>query len=126
MSEEQEIYGPLDWKPGETYNDSDIIDSALERFGFERRAGHVTGAIWGNGQLMDVCVHLEGIEGQDPSDIIDMSIVPAGGERIGWFMNIEDAVTLIRLLSASIEFILSVGHEMVAREDALEEGETGD
>ena len=64
---------------------------------------------WSTGGKMEFILYEKPIEGEHPSDQLQLLITPTGGERRGWLMNIEDAVTIIRGLSRLVDNALATG-----------------
>jgi len=66
-------------------------------------------AVWHNGTTIETLCYSQPQEGNVESDRIHLVITPEGGERIGWLMNIEDAVNIITGLSRAIDKAIDYG-----------------
>ena len=81
--------------------------------------------VWGNGTLIEVLCYSQPQIGNVESDRIHLLITPAGGERLGWLMNIEDALAIIgglsRAASKAIDLDIPVKGGQVVME--IEEAE---
>lgn len=61
---------------------------------------------WGNG-FLDVLFYQEPVEGEDESDRIHLMIHGFDGYADGWILNVEDAIAMIRGLSAGIQHAIA-------------------
>lgn len=80
----------------------------------EAHSQRVFGCIWANGAVAEVLFYDEPQPGHDVSDRIHLLITPAGGERRGWLMNIEEAVEVISGLTIGMRKAIETGVPMVA------------
>lgn len=58
---------------------------------------------WKNGSKIEFILYPGAIEGEDPSDQLQMVVVDQDGKMRGWIMNVEDAITIIRGLSRLVD-----------------------
>ena len=63
----------------------------------------VHGDIWHNGAFVEVLFYQEPQPGEDPSDRIHLMVTDRNGDKDGWLMNAEDAVSIIRGLTAALQ-----------------------
>lgn len=63
----------------------------------------VHGEIWHNGAFIEVLFYQEQQPGKHPSDRIHLMVTDGEGNRSGWLMNTEDAVSIIRGLTTAVQ-----------------------
>ncbi len=57
---------------------------------------------WRNGACIESLYYPDPLAGEDPSDRIQLLVTSAKGEPRGWLMNAQDAIAMIRTLSAAL------------------------
>jgi len=67
---------------------------------------------WCNGATMEFLLYHDPLEGEHPSDRLQMIVTDCDGDKRGWLMNIEDAMVIIRGLSRLVDNALRVGMQI--------------